>query len=242
MNEDKKHIVSFSGGKDSTAMLLRMIDEGWKIDEIVFVNIMATNTLGGEFPLMYEYIEKIDAYCKEHIGIGITKINHPNGLSFEDYFYKVKQKGKRAGEIYGFPYTLGAWCNSRLKMLAIDSYFNKQGEHIRYIGIAHDEPKRLAKLEENEIAPLDIWKMTEEDCLKYIKEKGFWNPLYDDFKRLGCWFCPKQNLKSLKVVYEKYPELWQQLLKWDLDSPVTFRADGKTVKDLDERFKKESDK
>ena len=31
------------------------------------------------------------------------------------------------------------------------------------------------------------------------EEKGFWNPLYDDFKRLGCWFCPKQNLKSLKV-------------------------------------------
>ena len=29
-----KHIVSFSGGKDSTAMLLRMLEENMKIDEI----------------------------------------------------------------------------------------------------------------------------------------------------------------------------------------------------------------
>lgn len=28
-------------------------------------------------------------------------------------------------------------------------------------------------------------------------------------------------------------------MKWDLDSPVTFRADGHTVHDLDERFELE---
>lgn len=31
-----KHIVSFSGGKDSTAMLLKMLEDGWYIDEIIF--------------------------------------------------------------------------------------------------------------------------------------------------------------------------------------------------------------
>ena len=31
-----KHIVSFSGGKDSTAMLIMMIEKGMQIDEIVF--------------------------------------------------------------------------------------------------------------------------------------------------------------------------------------------------------------
>lgn len=234
-----KHIVSFSGGKDSTAMLLRMIDEGWQIDEIVMIDIMATKEIGGEFPELYEYVKKVSDYCEEKIGIPVTMVGHPKGLSFEDYFYRVKEKGKNKGQIYGFPYTLGAWCNSRLKMIPIDDYFNKQGEHIRYIGIAHDEPKRLERLEENEIAPLDIWKMTEDDCLEYIKEKGFYNPLYDKFKRLGCWFCPKQNLKSLRVLYDDYPELWQMLLKWDKDSPCSFRADGKTVRDLDERFKNE---
>jgi tRNA(Ile)-lysidine synthase TilS/MesJ len=36
MSQDKRHIVSFSGGKDSTAMLLMMIEKGMPIDEIIF--------------------------------------------------------------------------------------------------------------------------------------------------------------------------------------------------------------
>ncbi len=31
-----KYIVSFSGGKDSTAMLLRMLEENVQVDEILF--------------------------------------------------------------------------------------------------------------------------------------------------------------------------------------------------------------
>ena len=30
--------------------------------------------------------------------------------------------------------------------------------------------------------------------------------------------------------------MWAILMKWDLDSPVTFKADGHTVHDFDRRF------
>lgn len=33
-----------------------------------------------------------------------------------------------------------------------------------------------------------------------------------------------------------YPDLWALLLKWDLDSPTTFKSDGHTVHDYDKRF------
>lgn len=36
-----------------------------------------------------------------------------------------------------------------------------------------------------------------------------------------------------------YPELWTLLLKWDKDSPTTFKADGHTVHDFDKRFQAE---
>ena len=36
MEKEKLHIVSLSGGKDSTAMLLRMLEEGWQVDLILF--------------------------------------------------------------------------------------------------------------------------------------------------------------------------------------------------------------
>lgn len=51
-----KHIVSFSGGKDSTLMLLLMIEKGMPIDDIVFADT------GMEFQELYDYIERIENY------------------------------------------------------------------------------------------------------------------------------------------------------------------------------------
>lgn len=232
-----KHIVSFSGGKDSTAMLLKMIENKMPIDEIIFCNIMATDTIGAEYPEMYDYLDKIDEYLMKTIGKKITRLK--TNISFEKQFYTVKQKGKNKGKIYGFPYTIGAWCNDRLKLKTLNDYYSKQDEeYVTYIGIAYDEPNRLSRLEENEIAPLAEWKMTEADCLEYVKEKGLYNPLYDKFKRLGCWFCIKQNLESLKILRKDYPELWNLLLNWQLDSEVKFKINY-TVQELDKKFKEE---
>ena len=51
-----EHIVQFSGGKDSTAMLLMMLEKHMPVDEIIFCDT------GKEFPQMYEYIEKVQKY------------------------------------------------------------------------------------------------------------------------------------------------------------------------------------
>lgn len=39
-----------------------------------------------------------------------------------------------------------------------------------------------------------------------------------------------------------YPELWKILLKWDADSLVTFKPDGHTVRDYENRFRLEDEK
>lgn len=227
-----KHIVSWSGGKDSTAMLLRMLELNYKIDEIIFVDIRFDKNIGGELPEMYKYIEKIEAY----IGRKVTRIT--SELTFKDYFYKKYERGKRENTIYGWPHTLGGWCNSRLKIKPITKYKKEIGEHIMYLGIAADEPKRLARMGKNERSLLAEWGWTEQDCLDYLKEKGLENPLYKNFSRTGCWFCPKQNLKSLKIIKNNYPDLWEQLLKLDKDSPVKFKPKY-TVLDLERKFKED---
>ncbi len=48
-----KRIVSFSGGKDSTAMLIMMIEKNMPIDEIIFCDT------GMEFPAMYDHIDRL---------------------------------------------------------------------------------------------------------------------------------------------------------------------------------------
>lgn len=224
-----KHIVSFSGGKDSTAMLVRMIEEGMPIDAIVFIKVMATPTLGAELPEMYEYIARVERY----IGRKITAV--PSVLSFDEVFHRAYQSGQRAGAIYGFPFTIGAWCNDRLKLRTIQQHYKTYGEHIRYLGIAADEPKRLKKLSPNCRAPLADWEMTEQDCIDFLQKRDLVNPLYQKFRRLGCWFCVKQNLDSLRTLRRDYPAYWEMLMRWDDESPRTFKPRC-TVHELDRRF------
>ena len=78
-----KHIVNFSGGKDSTAMLLKMIEKDMPIDEIIFCDT------GKEFPEMYEHIEKVEKY----INIPITKLKSMETFD-ELMFEHIKTKGK----------------------------------------------------------------------------------------------------------------------------------------------------
>ena len=71
--EGSYHAVSLSGGKDSTAMLLLMIERDMPID------VVLTADTGMEFPEMYEHMEKLDGLLYRERGIHITTLRHPKG-------------------------------------------------------------------------------------------------------------------------------------------------------------------
>lgn len=52
MRKENYIVVSFSGGKDSTAMILRLMELGEQIDEVLFCDTYK------EFPAMYDHVEK----------------------------------------------------------------------------------------------------------------------------------------------------------------------------------------
>lgn len=174
----EKHIVSFSGGKDSTAMLLMMIEKGMRIDEIIFLDT------GVEFPEMYEHIEKVKAM----IGREITVLRNEKGL-FEYWLLEhEKQRGKHKGQKgYSWADHRARWCTKTLKVQVSNKYLKekyKGHKVVLYQGIAVDEVKRLEKKSGSEIGsevrhPLAEWNMTEADALRYCYDKGFtWNGLY----------------------------------------------------------------
>lgn len=45
-----KTVLSWSGGKDSTAMLIRALELGYKIDDIIYIDIRFNENMGGNFP------------------------------------------------------------------------------------------------------------------------------------------------------------------------------------------------
>ncbi|GAG04820.1 unnamed protein product, partial [marine sediment metagenome] len=55
------NIVSLSGGKDSTAMLLILLEKKIKVDHIVFFDT------GWEFPEMLKHIDKLGKYIGRKI-------------------------------------------------------------------------------------------------------------------------------------------------------------------------------
>lgn len=211
-----KHIVKFSGGKDSTAMLLLMLERGLPVDEIIFCDT------GLEYPEVYEHIKAVEKY----IGRQITVLHPPN--TFEYYLADiVKIKGIHAGERgYGWPrHKAHRWCTGVLKEKVAARYLKNAGDYILYIGIAADEPGRHYKETAKNIRhPLFEWGITEKMALEYCQSKGFdFGGLYKKFKRLGCWCCPFQNKKSLQILRKDYPQLWQNMISLDTKSPNTFK-------------------
>ena len=108
---------------------------------------------------------------------------------------------------------------------------------MQYLGIAVDETKRIQRHDKPGFKmPLVEIGWTEADCRKWCEERGLLSPIYTTATRGGCWFCHNQGVNQLRLLRKNYPDLWALMLKWDSDSPVTFKADGHTVHDYDRRF------
>lgn len=207
------NIVSFSGGKDSSAMLLMMLERGIPIDYIVFCDT------GMEFPEMYEHLDKVEQY----IGRKITRLKAEH--SFEHYMFDhEKTSGKNKGQHgYGWGSMRIRWCTYLLKEQIFDRFKASLGEPSQqFVGIAADEPKRI----KDKRYLLVEWGITEAMALQYCKERGFdWGGLYDHLDRVSCWCCPLKNLREIKVIRDYHPALWQRLREMDEASPNQFRAD-----------------
>ena len=230
-----KYVASLSFGKDSMAMLIKIKELGLPLDEVIYVDIMFDDDTSGETPEMASFISKAEKILKEKFDI---KVTHLRGVTFKEQFYKIKQRGKHVGDNYGFPYTIGAWCNDRLKMQPIKEYMRKQKDQIiQYVGIAYDEPERYERLNhETHIAPLYDLKITEKEAMEICEKYDLLSPIYKTSFRGGCWFCPKQRLSQLKWLYKEHNDLWNILKDMEKDSFNTFKPNT-TLKDLEERFK-----
>lgn len=112
---------------------------------------------------------------------------------------------------------------------------------VQYIGIAADEPNRFHNLTDTKRSPLVEAGWDEVYCRKWCEDNDLLSPIYTTATRGGCWFCHNQGIGQLRLLRKNYPEYWQMMLKWDKDSPVTFKSDGRTVHDFDERFQLEDE-
>lgn len=227
-----KTVLSVSGGKDSSAMLLKMCNEGIHIDEIIFCDT------GLEFDEIYEYLYVLE----KETGYKITRL--PPILDFEEWFYTVPKRGKLKdkNQIRGFPLEyFGCYIALYNKVNRANKY-TPEGSDV-YLGYTYDESRRAnakayKESPNNYYFPLIEWKMTGKDCLDYLEKQGVPHPLGHIFDRTGCWLCPKQSVESLKQLYIHFPEKWETLKKLEADAPKGFKVDLR-LEDIEKSVKRE---
>lgn len=251
MRESKQgnfHAVSLSGGKDSSYLLLQMIERGMPIDAVLSADT------GMEFPEMYGHLEKLDDLLYRERGIHITTLRHPKGfewLMFDEPKQKPKTLENRArlgippcGN--GWPGIRVRWCTGQLKTHLISKEVNRlkrDKNAIHYVGIAADEAWRCKA----EQYPLVDWGVTEADALRGCYDRGFdFGGLYEIYHRASCWCCPFQRIEELRRLRKHHPELWDKLMELDRRARAQFGPGplgqfkkNWSVDRLEERFARE---
>lgn len=241
---ETKYIAFISYGKDSIAMLEAINELNYPLDEIVTVQVWATDNIPGDLPEMYQWKQVANERIKHLYGIDVTTITAKKKdgtiLTYDDMFYSSRKSKIADRQIYGFPCIRGAWCNDRLKMKPVKDYLKSLNCHVvQYIGIAADETDRIKKHAGKKKMPLVDIGWTEKDCFQRAVNRNLIAPTYETSMRDGCWFCHNQRINNLKNLYYKYPALFKKLLQWDIDSPVKFKPDGKTVREFQKKFETE---
>lgn len=240
--------VSLSGGKDSSCLLILMIEKGLPIDSVLYADTSM------EFPEMENHIAKLDDFLFRERGLHITTLRHPHGfewLMFDEPKQKpscLENRARLGIPPYGngWPGTKVRWCTGQLKTHLLTKEVNRlkrEKSALHFVGIAADEAQRCKK----EQYPLVEWGITEAEALKICYDHGFdWGGLYEIYHRVSCWCCPFQRVGELRNLRHHHPELWARLLDLDKRARAQFGPgplgqfkQNWSVARYDERFARE---
>lgn len=247
-SNDTFSAVSLSGGKDSSCLLILMIEKGLPIDSVLYADTSM------EFPEMENHIAKLDDFLFRERGLHITTLRHPHGfewLMFDEPKQKpscLENRARLGIPPYGngWPGMKVRWCTGQLKTHLLTKEVNRlksEKSALHFVGIAADEAQRCKK----EQYPLVEWGITEAEALKICYDHGFdWGGLYEIYHRVSCWCCPFQRVGELRNLRHHHPELWARLLDLDKRARAQFGPgplgqfkQNWSVARYDERFARE---
>lgn len=196
------NIVSYGAGVDSTAMILKMIEDDIRIDHVVFADT------GGELPETYKTVEKMQRFLRKRF-IPFTTVKN---FSLITLFERCITRRV-------FPDMFRRWCTRDFKVAPIHRFYRKnfKGFQIHeFIGIDAAETKRCRQAKEDYITkhyPLVEWNMDRLDCEKYIFKWKFPYVI-----KSGCYFCPFNSLLRWDYIKKKHPKLYRMCKKLEKQS------------------------
>jgi len=208
MTNNKNFILSYSGGKDSTATLIYLVVElGFDLS-VVFCDT------GNESPDTYQYINYISELLKSWGHSPIIKVQG------EYNFLSLAKKQKI------FPCGIKRFCTVWLKLKPFLSWLVEQGfeDPVVITGIRRDESHARKDRKEWEYSDhhgCEMWNpiidWTAKQVFAIHKKYGIEiNPMYKKgFKRVGCFPCFNAGRLELLLLDRHYPERIHEIQKWE---------------------------
>ena len=231
-----RHIVSLSGGKDSTALALYMRRKYPQIPvEYAFCDT------GCELPETYDYLQRLEAL----LGVKIERLNALTQLDIEE------KPGRTPfdiwlNEVYGgfLPSIRSRWCTRVLKIQPFEAFIGKDIAY-SYIGIRGDETREGYKAkkppvisQQPNIRPVYPFKddgLTLVDVKEILEDSGLGLPEYYKWRsRSGCYFCFYQQLGEWQRLKTEHPDLFEKAKRYEkLGAKNHFTwSDGRTLDDI----------
>jgi hypothetical protein len=199
-----RHILSLSGGKDSTALAIYLKD---RVPEMEYVFCDTEQ----ELTETYEYLAKLEVY----LGKPIIYLKH-DGKGFDELL-----KARR-----GFlPSPQVRWCTENLKIKPFERFVGED-PCINYIGIRADEPQRkgYVSTKPNITAryPFVEDGLVKDDIIRLLNESGLGLPAYYNWRsRSGCYFCFYQQRIEWVGLLENHPDLYEKAIQYERVDPLT---------------------
>lgn len=200
MSKEERHILSLSGGKDSTALAIHMRDKVPNM-EYVFCDT------GEELKETYSYLDQIEAF----LGKDIIRLN--SRATFE-HWLKV---------FNGYlPSARMRWCTKVLKLRPFEEYIGTDPV-VSYVGIRADEDRTGYISHQDTITTRYPFKEDGIDyngVIRILENSGIGMPPYMQWGRThsGCYFCFFQKKIEWVRLLETYPEDFDNAQKIEEES------------------------
>lgn len=199
------HIVAVSGGKDSTALALALIER-----EPRPYTFVCTPT-GDELPEMFDHWRWLGS--DNALGKPILPVMAHTGLN------------GLIDEQNALPNNRMRWCTRILKIEPYHKWLRghlEEGPVVSYVGLRADEPERAgAALEHPDIAtryPMREWGWSIDDVWQFLEARGVTVP-----ERTDCARCYHQRLGEWWRLWREYPEIYADAEAQEAKHGHTFR-------------------
>ena len=200
MSKPLRHIVSLSGGKDSTALAIYLRD---RIPNLEYV----FSDTDKELKETYEYLSKLEAF----LGKKIERLKDDRGFD-----HWLQQYGNY------LPSSRMRWCTKVLKIKPFEKYIGNDPVRM-YVGIRADENRAGYRPTKPNIEP--VYPFVEAgfalaDVHRILNESGIGFPSYYSWRtRSGCYFCFYQRKHEWVGLKEHHPELFEEAKAYEKIDP-----------------------